>query len=46
MKEIETIILDNGLKVYLYPDKRRHTTFFQLITLVGGLDKDFKVNDK
>ena len=46
MNKIETLVLENGLKIYLYNDKRRHSTFFQLTTLFGGLTKDFKVNEK
>lgn len=44
MNNIETVVLDNGLKIYLYKDSRRHTTFFQFITLFGGMHKDFKVD--
>ncbi len=46
MNTIETIQLKNGLTVYLYLDKRRHSTFFQLTTNFGGLTKDFVLNDK
>ena len=41
MSNIETIQLDNGLTIYLYSDKRRHSTLFQHITLFGGKTKDF-----
>jgi predicted Zn-dependent peptidase len=41
MNNIETLRLDNGLTIYLYNDMRRHSTFFQFITLFGGLTKDF-----
>ena len=41
MSNIETIKLDNGLTIYLYSDKRRHSTLFQHITLFGGKTKDF-----
>lgn len=46
MNNIETIKLNNGLTIYLYSDKRRHSTLFQHITLFGGKTKDFTVNDK
>ena len=42
MNNLETIILDNGLKIYLYSDLRKHSTFFQFTTLCGGLTKHFK----
>lgn len=41
MSNLETIRLDNGLTIYLYPDTRRHTTFFELVTNYGGMTKDF-----
>lgn len=41
MNNIETIILDNGLKIFLYKDERRHSTFFTYITLGGGRIKKF-----
>lgn len=46
MNKLDTIILDNGLKIYLYNDLRRHSTFFQLTTFCGGLTKHFKFNKK
>ena len=46
MSKIDTVKLDNGLTIYLYEDNRRHSTFFDLVTLFGGLDKDFILNDK
>ena len=46
MSNIETIKLDNGLTIYLYSDKRRHSTLFQHITLFGGKTKDFMLNGK
>ncbi len=46
MNKLEHIILDNGLNVYFYEDKRRHSTFFQLVTLLGGTTTDFSVDDK
>ena len=29
MNKIETLTLPNGLTIYLYEDKRKHTTIFQ-----------------
>ena len=45
MNNIETIVLDNGLTIYLYSDKKRHSTLFQHITLFGGETKNFIVDD-
>lgn len=46
MSNIETFKLDNGLTIYFYIDKRRHSTFFQHITFFGGKTKDFIVDGK
>lgn len=46
MNKIETLTLPNGLTIYLYEDKRKHTTIFQLITLFGGATKDFIIDNK
>ena len=46
MNNIETIILDNGLRIFLYKDGRRHSTFFTYITLCGGRSKDFILDEK
>lgn len=46
MNKIEKHILDNGLTIYFYTDKKRHSTFFQHITLFGGKTKDFIVDGK
>lgn len=46
MNNIETIILDNGLRIFLYKDGRRHSTFFTYITLCGGRSKDFILDRK
>lgn len=43
---IEEIKLSNGLKIYLYLDKSKHTTFFNLVTKFGGLTKDFIIDGK
>ena len=41
MNKINKVVLENGLTVYLYNDKRRHSTFFQFVNLCGGMTKDF-----
>lgn len=46
MNKLETIVLENGLTVYLYQDSRRHSTFFQFITRFGGVHKDFHFKGK
>ena len=46
MSKIKTVKLDNGLTIYFYIDKRRHSTFFQHITFFGGKTKDFIVDGK
>ena len=46
MNNIDKVILDNGLTIYFYLDERRHSSFFQFITLFGGVTKDFIYNDK
>ena len=46
MNNIETIILDNGLRIFLYKDERRHSTFFTYITLCGGRSKEFILDGK
>ena len=44
MNKINKVVLENGLTIYLYNDKRRHSTFFQFVNLCGGLTKDFTVD--
>ncbi len=46
MNKLDKVTLDNGLRIYLYPDHRRHSTFFEFITLFGGLTKDFRYKEK
>ena len=46
MTKIDKVVLENGLTIYLYNDKRRHSTFFQLVNLCGGITKDFIVDGK
>ena len=41
MNKLDTVTLENGLTIYLYPDLRRHTTLVQFITKFGGFTKDF-----
>lgn len=44
MNNLDTVTLDNGLKIYLYNDNRRHSTFVQFTTMCGGMTKHFKSN--
>ena len=46
MNNIETVKLNNGLTIYFYTDTKRHSTFFQFVTLYGGKTKDFIVDGK
>ncbi len=46
MNKINKIVLENGLTIYLYNDKRRHSTFFQFVNLCGGITKDFVIDGK
>ena len=46
MSKIEKVTLDNGLDIYFYLDKKRHSVFFQHITKFGGVTKDFISNGK
>ena len=46
MNKLDTVVLDNGLTIYLYNDKRRHSTFFQFNTYCGGMTKHFIYNNK
>ncbi len=46
MNKIETIVLKNGLTLYLYQDPRRHSTFFELSTNCGGMTKHFIYDDQ
>lgn len=41
MNKLDTVVLGNGLTIYLYNDLRRHSTFFQFNTFCGGLNKHF-----
>lgn len=43
---IKTINIENGPTLYLYSNKRRHSTFFQIVTKFGGMTKDFISNNK
>ncbi len=42
---IDEVVLDNGLTIYTYVDKRRHTNTVQFVTRYGGLYKEFKYNN-
>ena len=44
MSNFDTITLGNGLKIYLYSDTRKHSTFFDFITFCGGMSKDFIID--
>ena len=46
MNKIEKVTLENGLDIYFYLDKKRHSVFFQHITKFGGVTKDFISNGK
>ena len=46
MNKIDCVTLDNGLKVYFYLDKKRHSTLFNYITLFGGSTLDFSIDGK
>jgi len=46
MKNLECIVLDNGLKVYLLNDPNKHTTYINFIVNYGGIDNTFYVNNK
>ena len=45
MNKIEKTTLTNGLTIYFYEDKRKHTTIFQVITFFGGMSKDYKIDN-
>lgn len=44
MNKIDCVTLDNGLRVYFYLDKKRHSTLFNYITLFGGSTLDFSID--
>lgn len=46
MNNIEVKTLDNGLKIYLYEDKRKHSTYVNFVTKFGGIHQDFKMDNK
>ena len=46
MNKLDTVVLENGLTIYLYEDSRRHSTFFQFNTYCGGLTKHFQYHGK
>lgn len=46
MKELEKVVLDNGLTIYLLNDNTKHTTIANLIVNFGGLDTEVVVDGK
>ena len=46
MKELEKVVLDNGLTIYLLNDNTKHTTIANLIVNFGGLDTEVVVDNK
>lgn len=43
---VEKIVLDNGLKVYLLCDKSKNVTLANLIVNFGGIDNKYELNGK
>lgn len=43
---LERLTLENGMKIYLYQDITKHSTFVNLVTKYGGFYNDFKVDNK
>ncbi len=46
MSKIDVETLDNGLKIYFYEDKRKHTTYVNFVTKFGGIHQDFSLDNK
>lgn len=46
MSKIEKVKLENGLTIYLYEDKRKKSTFVDLVTKFGGIHHDFVFDGK
>ena len=46
MKELEKVVLENGLTIYLLNDNSKHTTIANLIVNFGGLDTEVMIEDK
>ena len=46
MKELEKVVLDNGLTIYLLNDNTKHTTIANLIVNFGGLDTEVVIDNK
>ena len=40
---LEKLTLENGMKIYLYKDSTKHSTFVNFITKYGGFYNDFKI---
>lgn len=43
---LEKLTLENGMKIYLYKDSTKHSTFVNFITKYGGFYNGFKIDDK
>lgn len=46
MKELEKVVLKNGLTIYLLNDNTKHTTIANLIVNFGGLDTEVMIDNK
>lgn len=46
MKELEKVVLDNGLTIYLFNDNTKHTAIANLIVNFGGLDTEVVIDNK
>ena len=46
MKELEKVVLENGLTIYLLNDNSKHTTIANLIVNFGGLDTEVMIESK
>ena len=46
MKNLEKVVLENGLTIYLLNDNTKHTTIANLIVNFGGLDTEIINNNK
>ena len=46
MKELEKVVLENGLTIYLLNDNSKHTTIANLIVNFGGLDTEVMIEGK
>ncbi len=46
MLKIEEVVLDNGLKIYLYQDQRKYNVYVNFVTKFGGLNHDYRFHNK